>query len=77
MSLREVLDMEYYLCNAFTLPGNSDVKEGIRSVLVDKDRNPKWRYKSIADVTNQEVDKLFGLKIGPSLKTANYGPKPH
>ena len=76
MAIREVLDMEYYLCNAFFNKENSDTFEGIRALLIDKDKNPKWKHNSIADVKNEEVEKLFTLRYGPSLKTANYRPRP-
>ena len=76
MAIRSVLEMEYYLCNAFFHNDNSDVYEGIRSVVIDKDRNPKWKHKSVADVTSQEVEKLFSMRYGISIRAANYMTRP-
>lgn len=38
------------------------VEEGIRSVIIDKDKNPNWPTKSLDDVDQNEVNKLFGIK---------------
>lgn len=38
------------------------LEEGIRSVLIDKDKNPKWPTKSLEDVDQEDVDRLLGIK---------------
>lgn len=38
------------------------LEEGIRSVLIDKDKNPTWSTKSLEDVDFDEVDRLLGIK---------------
>lgn len=38
------------------------LEEGIRSVLIDKDKNPNWPTKSLEDVDCVEVDRLLGIK---------------
>lgn len=38
------------------------LEEGIRSVLIDKDKNPSWPTKSLEDVEHDEVDRLLGIK---------------
>ena len=36
-----------------------DFAEGIRALLIDKDKQPKWQHASVADVSAQEVDGFF------------------
>ena len=38
------------------------LEEGIRSVLIDKDKNPNWPTKGLEDVDQTEVDRLLGIK---------------
>ena len=56
MSFEKELEMEYYLCNAFSSSDKSDFCEGIRAQLIDKDSSPKWRHKSVEEVKMEEVD---------------------
>ena len=43
--------MNYSKCTEFF--------EGVRALLVDKDKNPKWRHSSVAELTQSEVDYFF------------------
>ncbi|KAI9895656.1 hypothetical protein PsorP6_018677 [Peronosclerospora sorghi] len=38
---------------------NPDFFEGVRAVVVDNDRNPKWAKRDITKVTAEEVGKFF------------------
>lgn len=38
---------------------NKEVLEGIRSVVIDKDRAPDWRYKSVVEVPEHLVQDYF------------------
>ena len=58
MGLREELEMEYHLCNAFFRPGKSDFYEGIRALLIDKDKNPRWMHQSVSEVEKTDVEAL-------------------
>ena len=49
MSLAEVFRLEYWASLGFC--AHKDFAEGIRAVLVDKDRNPKWSPATLADIT--------------------------
>ena len=38
---------------------HGDFLEGIRAQPIDKDRNPRWRHDSLADVTQSEVEAML------------------
>ena len=54
MSLAEVFRLEYWASLGFC--AHKDFAEGIRAVLVDKDRNPKWSPASLAEITPAFVE---------------------
>lgn len=72
----EVQFKKYFLGKKLTKQGTIDLdleiikygrktgalEEGIRSVLIDKDKNPHWPTKSLEDVDQEEVHKLLGIK---------------
>ena len=56
-SLEECLAVDLVLAKNFLL--HDDFYEGVRSVLIDKDRNPQYKYKSLADVSPELVQRFF------------------
>ncbi|MBT2299080.1 enoyl-CoA hydratase/isomerase family protein [Variovorax paradoxus] len=49
MSLAEVFRLEYWASLGFC--AHKDFAEGIRAVLIDKDRNPKWDPATLEEIT--------------------------
>ncbi|WP_328897985.1 enoyl-CoA hydratase/isomerase family protein [Streptomyces sp. NBC_00236] len=69
-SLEAVLDQEYRVSStAFT---GSDLVEGVRAQIIDKDRNPRWSPAELAGVTDADVARHFAplgdgeLGLGPA-----------
>eukprot|EP01113_Clastostelium_recurvatum_P038973 TRINITY_DN5893_c0_g1_i4.p1 TRINITY_DN5893_c0_g1~~TRINITY_DN5893_c0_g1_i4.p1 ORF type:complete len:335 (-),score=104.04 TRINITY_DN5893_c0_g1_i4:30-1034(-) len=58
LDIAQCLQMEYRMAQAF-MDGN-DFFEGVRALLVDKDKNPRWA----AVPSRDEVDKYFILSPG-------------
>ncbi|MGH6815790.1 MAG: enoyl-CoA hydratase/isomerase family protein [Hyphomicrobiaceae bacterium] len=56
-SLEEALDVEYRLTTRLFEHG--EFIEGVRALIVDKDRSPKWRPPRLEDVTGAMVEALF------------------
>ncbi|XP_019696113.1 3-hydroxyisobutyryl-CoA hydrolase, mitochondrial isoform X2 [Harpegnathos saltator] len=57
-SLAECLKIEYRL--AYTaLDKASDFYEGVRALLIDKDQKPMWKPSTLANVTNEYINKRF------------------
>ncbi|GER17003.1 enoyl-CoA hydratase/isomerase family protein [Variovorax boronicumulans] len=54
MSLAEVFRLEYWASLGFC--ANKDFAEGIRAVLVDKDRNPRWNPATLEEITPAFVE---------------------
>lgn len=56
-SIRECLDRDFTIAKNFLL--HDDFYEGIRSVLIDKDHLPDYRYKRLSDVDDRLVERFF------------------
>ncbi|MBB5211057.1 enoyl-CoA hydratase/isomerase family protein [Microbulbifer hydrolyticus] len=59
MSLADVLRMELAL--AVNMCNNGQVKEGVRALLIDKDRNPQWQPATLAEVSRDDVEGCFSM----------------
>lgn len=57
MDIEQALTLEYRVIRHI-LAGN-DFYEGVRSVVIDKDRSARWHFASLADVSDHEVDRHF------------------
>jgi enoyl-CoA hydratase len=57
-SLEEALNVEYRLC--VRLFESGEFIEGVRALIVDKDRLPKWRPSRIDEVKAQQVNDWLG-----------------
>ena len=57
ISLADSLKLEFRIIQH--LMGQHDFYEGVRSVLIDKDRNPKWQFATVQDVPNDVVEQYF------------------
>ncbi|MFM9940260.1 MAG: enoyl-CoA hydratase/isomerase family protein [Hyphomicrobiaceae bacterium] len=56
-SLEAALNVEYRLCTRLFEKG--EFLEGVRALLVDKDKQPKWQPSEIEEVTTQMVTALL------------------
>ena len=56
-SLDAALDVEYRLVNRLFQSG--EFIEGIRALLVDKDKSPKWRPPTLAEVSQADVEGML------------------
>ena len=57
MDLKEVFEMEFKMSQGFM--NHTEMFEGVRALLVDKDKNPKWSHKHVNEVTKKDVDFFF------------------
>ncbi|WP_308366002.1 MULTISPECIES: enoyl-CoA hydratase/isomerase family protein [unclassified Microbulbifer] len=57
LSLAEVFRMELVL--AVNLCASGHFREGVRALLIDKDREPRWQPASLEEITPEEVEKCF------------------
>lgn len=57
MSLADVFRTEYIAALACTVHG--DLKEGIRALLIDKDKRPRWHPATLADADAEWVQRFF------------------
>lgn len=57
MTIQDCLKMESRLGTQHNV--QSDLKEGIRALLVDKDYKPKWSPRAVQEVTDDQVARFF------------------
>ncbi len=57
MNLAEVFNSELLL--GTNIVRHPEFAEGVRALLIDKDRNPQWQFKSLADVPAPLLDQFF------------------
>lgn len=57
LDLRETLIQDYRL--AVRCLEAHDFHEGVRALIVDKDKNPRWQPSRLSDVTAADVDRYF------------------
>jgi hypothetical protein len=57
LGLADVFRMELMMSRHCAAKGH--FKEGVRALLIDKDRTPNWQHKHIADVSEEEVQAFF------------------
>jgi enoyl-CoA hydratase len=69
-NLKEALELEFRLASRF-LPA-PDFIEGIRAVLLDRDRTPRWRHARLEDVSASEVDAYFAPLGSGELELKDY-----
>ncbi|GAC14217.1 enoyl-CoA hydratase/isomerase family protein [Aliiglaciecola lipolytica] len=57
LSLAECFKMELIMsCRCATY---GEFQEGVRALLIDKDRNPNWAFSSTSDVDKQTIEQFF------------------
>ena len=57
MNAKDVFQMEYGISQGFMK--HTEFYEGVRALLVDKDKNPQWKHSSITDVATEDVSYFF------------------
>jgi enoyl-CoA hydratase len=65
LDLRETLIQDYRVAVRFL--ETPDFYEGVRAQLIDKDRKPGWEPRTLAGVTDAEVDRFFEIPPGGDL----------
>jgi enoyl-CoA hydratase/carnithine racemase len=62
LSLKEAFLREWDMAMSFCF--RSDFYEGIRALLLDKDRRPAWDPPSLAEVRDEEIEQYFTRPTG-------------
>ena len=61
-SLKEVFDTELRL--GANIMRHPEFAEGVRALLVDKDRQPKWQFAAVQDVPVDVLESFFSEPLG-------------
>ena len=57
VTLADALKLEFRLANRMSAA--HDFKEGVRALLIDKDKKPKWIPSTLATVSETQIDSYF------------------
>lgn len=57
LSIEQCFEMELAISHRCIEVG--DFVEGVRALLIDKDKKPNWQFKTIASVPNELIDSFF------------------
>ena len=57
LSLADCFNLELHLIPNWLKTG--EFSEGVRALIVDKDKNPAWKYRAIEDVEAAQIEDLF------------------
>lgn len=57
LSLAQCLQIDFTLVQHFMQ--DHDFYEGVRALLVDKDKNPQWQYKEMQNISSSLVESYF------------------
>ncbi|HYG85202.1 MAG TPA: enoyl-CoA hydratase/isomerase family protein [Azospirillum sp.] len=69
LDFEDCMVQEYRLSQSML--GDDNFYEGIRSVLVDKDRNPRWKPDTLEAVSDAEVERHFKPPAHGDLRFTN------
>lgn len=58
MEVRDVFQMEFGIAQGY-MHNHSEFFEGVRALLIDKDRSPKWTHANVNQITKDEVNMFF------------------
>jgi len=68
LSLDEVFALDTVLARQFLR--REDFQEGVRALLIDKDRKPRWKYATLAQVPGWEVGAHFAAIVSDDPREA-------
>lgn len=57
MDKREIFRRDFIVSQNFSANLNFEI--GVKSLLINKDNNPKWTHTKLLDVPQEEVNALF------------------
>uniref|UniRef100_A0A7S3I1Q5 3-hydroxyisobutyryl-CoA hydrolase n=1 Tax=Favella ehrenbergii TaxID=182087 RepID=A0A7S3I1Q5_9SPIT len=57
MNMADVFQMEYGISQGYMQ--HTEFFEGVRALLVDKDKSPQWKHRSVGDISRDEVEFFF------------------
>lgn len=57
LSVRECFEMEFKIAAGFL--DHTEFYEGVRALLVDKDKSPKWKFGTVNQVKDSDLAHFF------------------
>ena len=73
-TLAQVLEQDLIL--ASSMADSADFVEGVRALLVDRDKAPRWQHRSLTDVDPAEVARVFTGEHHMAVAAPDSGQRP-
>jgi len=73
-TLAQVLEQDLILASA--MADSVDFVEGVRALLVDRDKAPRWQHRSLTDVDPAEVARVFTGEHHMAVAAPDSGQRP-
>ncbi len=69
LSIKECFEMEFKM--GAGMYKSLEVFEGVRAMLIDRDNQPNWKFKTLNEISSKDIESIFNEKESIDLDIYN------